>query len=90
MEQGNELVVYLSKYVINATSAQYSSIYYVITGLLLSNDDKESNYNGRLQRLMDLADASDFEGLDVRVHNLQQGIRDYRELLFSFDQKVLI
>ena len=36
---------------------------------------------------MDLADASDFEGLDVRVHNLQQGIRDYRELLFSFDQK---
>lgn len=87
LEQGNELVVYLSKYVINATSAQYSSIYYVITGLLLSNDDKESNYNGRLQRLMDLADASDFEGLDVRVHNLQQGIRDYRELLFSFDQK---
>lgn len=87
LEQGNELVVYLTKYVINATSAQYSSIYYVITGLLLSNDNKESNYNGRLQRLMDLADTSDFEGLDVRVQNLQQGIRDYRELLFNFDQK---
>lgn len=87
IEQGNEVVIYLSKYVINATSAQYSTIYFVVTTLLLGGKDKKNEKEDRLQKLVSLADASDFEGLDIRVKNLQQNIRSYRELLFSFDQR---
>ncbi|RCK56227.1 hypothetical protein Cantr_05907 [Candida viswanathii] len=86
IEQGNEVVIYLSKYVINATSAQYSTIYFVITTLLLGSKNKKEKED-RLQKLVSLADASDFEGLDIRVKNLQQNIRDYKELLLNFDQR---
>ncbi|KAL6450339.1 hypothetical protein SBY92_002274 [Candida maltosa Xu316] len=87
IQQGNEVVLYLSKYVINATSAQYSNIYYVITGLLLGGEGKKNETEDRFRRLIALADNSDFAGLDDKVKTLQYNIRDYKELLLNFDQK---
>ncbi|KAI5954938.1 hypothetical protein KGF54_001499 [Candida jiufengensis] len=83
---GNEIKVYLAKIVIDATSAQYSSIYYVITELLISNGKKDS-INERLSRIISLTDNKDFQGLDLKVQDLQSTIREFNDILLNFDQR---
>ncbi|CAI5759159.1 unnamed protein product [Candida verbasci] len=84
--KGDELIIFLAKMVLNATSQQYSSIYFVATELLI-NGHKSDKLTERLERLMSIADASDFKGYDVKVQNLQLSIREYKEILLNFDQK---
>ncbi|EGW35721.1 uncharacterized protein SPAPADRAFT_147282 [Spathaspora passalidarum NRRL Y-27907] len=82
-----ELVVYLGKFVINATSDQYSCIYYVYSDLLFHTRTSKDDVTGRLKKVMALSDSTDFHGLDIRVKTLQDQIREYSELLLSFDVK---
>ncbi|KAG7661952.1 uncharacterized protein J8A68_004555 [[Candida] subhashii] len=86
----NEITVYLAKYVINATSAQYSSIYYVITDLLVYSKTGKDNMTGRLQKVMTLSDSDDFRGLDIRIRELQQSIREYKSVLLSIDVRRIV
>ncbi|KAI5965944.1 uncharacterized protein KGF55_001308 [Candida pseudojiufengensis] len=83
---GSKVNIYLAKYVIDATSEQYSSIYYVITELLIS-DGKKDTVNERLSRVISIADRSDFKGLDLKVKELQSTIREFKDILLNFDQK---
>ncbi|KAI5964959.1 hypothetical protein CANMA_003469 [Candida margitis] len=85
-ERHNEVVVFINKFVVNATSSQYSSIYYVVTELLLSGQNKDS-LQSKLSKVVSLTDSSDFRGLDVKVMNLQATIREFNDIVLSFHQK---
>ncbi|KAI5958575.1 hypothetical protein KGF57_002420 [Candida theae] len=86
LERHNEVVVFINKFVVNATSTQYSSIYYVITELLLSGETKDS-LQSRLAKVVAISDASDFKGLDVKVKDLQTTIRELKDLVLTFHQR---
>ncbi|KAK6201000.1 RNA pol II promoter Fmp27 protein domain-containing protein [Scheffersomyces amazonensis] len=87
VNQSNEIVVQLAKIVINATSQQYSSMFYVITDLLVHGKTKRDELLNRLDKIMSLSDSADFQGLDDRVRNLQFTIREYNNLLLKLDFK---
>lgn len=86
LQRHNEVVVFINKYVVNATSSQYSSIFYVVTELLLSGDKKDS-LQSKLSKVVSLTDASDFKGLDTKVKNLQTTIREFNDLVLTFHQR---
>ncbi|KAG5420066.1 hypothetical protein I9W82_001946 [Candida metapsilosis] len=86
LERHNEVVVFINKFVVNATSSQYSSIYYVITELLLSGETKDS-LQSKLAKIVSVTDPSDFKGLDVKVKDLQTAIREYNDLVLTFHQR---
>ncbi|KAK6459350.1 mitochondrial protein from FMP27-domain-containing protein [Scheffersomyces xylosifermentans] len=85
--QDTELIIQLAKIVINANSDQYSTMYYVITDLLIHSKSKEDERISRLNKIVSLSDSSDFIGLDIRITDLQYTIREYSEILLKFDQK---
>ncbi|RLV91306.1 Uncharacterized protein JA1_003942 [Spathaspora sp. JA1] len=82
-----ELVVYLGKFVINATSVQYSSLFYIYSDLLFHAKTSKDDVTGRLKKVMSMTDSTDFHGLNVRIKNLQDSIREYKGILLSFDVK---
>ncbi|KAK6461843.1 mitochondrial protein from FMP27-domain-containing protein [Scheffersomyces coipomensis] len=87
VNQSNEIIVQLAKIVINATSEQYSTMFYVITDLLVHGKTKRDEFLKRLDKIMSLSDSADFRGLDDRVRNLQFTIREYTNLLLKLDFK---
>lgn len=83
-----QVLVDLSKIVLNATTEQYSTIYYIALDLLLSSEDKKDKMGKKLEKLVAMSDISDFEGLDSRVHELQSSIREYKVLLLKLIQRI--
>lgn len=89
LDQGNEITVHLAKVVINATSLQYSAIYYVITDLLVHGKTARDELVNRLDKVIALSDTSDFYGLDVRVRELQESIRNCQNILLKLDFELM-
>ncbi|EAZ63310.2 mitochondrial protein, partial [Scheffersomyces stipitis CBS 6054] len=85
--QSNEMIVQLAKIVVNANSEQYSALYYVVTDLLVHSKPKQDNKSSRLDKIVELSDNSDFQGLDLRVKELQESIREYAKIVLKFDEK---
>jgi hypothetical protein len=82
----NALTVQLAKIVVNASSSQYSTLFYVVTGLLLNPKTQRDELYNRLDKLIALTDVSDFNGLDTKVVDLQGKIRMYKEIFLKMNQ----
>ncbi|ODV76989.1 uncharacterized protein CANTADRAFT_23827 [Suhomyces tanzawaensis NRRL Y-17324] len=83
--QSNEIKVHLAKFVINTTSEQYSTVFYVITNLLVHSKTHRDQLLNRLDKIVSLSDSSDFEGLDKKIKELQTTIREYHIILLQLD-----
>ncbi|CCG21783.1 hypothetical protein CORT_0B00620 [Candida orthopsilosis Co 90-125] len=86
LQRHNEVVVFINKYVVSATSSQFSSIFYVVTELLLSGENKGS-LQSKLSKIVSLTEASDFKGLDMKVKELQTTIREFNDIVLTFHQR---
>lgn len=89
-QRSNELVINLSKLVLNATSSQYSAIYYVITDLLMHSKGVQDAFHERLDEMLAVTDISDFIGLAEKVQQLQTNIRLCRKLFLKMDQRGIV
>ncbi|CAH6720582.1 uncharacterized protein CLIB1444_04S03334 [[Candida] jaroonii] len=85
--QKDEIKVHIAKFVINADSRQYTTLFHVITDLLLHSKAEKNSLMNKLDKIMSLADNDDFYGLDVRVKELQESIREFQHLLLRLDIK---
>lgn len=85
----NEIKAHLGKIVVRADSDQYSSLYYMITDLLLHGKNEKDSLKNRLEKIIALSDNDDFYGLDKRVLTLQTSIRELHDLLLKVDNKVM-
>lgn len=83
----NEIEVHVAKFVINADSQQYSTLYYLITDLLIWGKSQKNQLSNKLDKVMSLADNDDFYGLDERVKTLQSSIRELHDILLKIDVK---
>lgn len=90
LSQVNEIKVHLAKVVVNATSAQYSAIYFVITDLLLHGDSARDRLHRRLKQIATVSDVSDLEGYSEKVFKLQTNIRICRYILLKMDERTVI
>lgn len=84
----SELIVQMAKLVINATSSQYSSFYFILTDLLI-HGSKTNYFQQRLQRITALSDGSDFQNLPDKVKLLQENIRICKYVLMKLNEKNL-
>lgn len=85
----DHMEVQLAKIVLNATLRQYTTIFYVVTDLLIHSKNATDAINDRLEKVVLLADGLDFEGLDIRVLELQQKLREYSNILMRLDTRAL-
>ncbi|CUM62724.1 uncharacterized protein PRCAT00000281001 [Priceomyces carsonii] len=86
-QQGNEILAQLSKVVINADSAQYSTLYWVFPDLILHGTTYRDELINRLNKIISLSDKHDFDGLNLKIENLQTLIRDCKGILLRFDER---
>lgn len=86
----SELVVNLAKLVFNATSAQYSAMYFVVTDLLMHARAKQDAFHQRLEQILAVSDISDYAGLSEKVQQLQVNIRVCRNILLKMDEKQVL
>lgn len=87
LNQKDEIKVHIAKFVLNADSRQYSTLFYVVTDLLVHTKTETDLLRNKLDKIMSLADTDDFYGLDRRVHELQESIREYHNILLKLDIK---
>ncbi|EGV64741.1 hypothetical protein PSN45_005087 [Yamadazyma tenuis] len=85
----NEIQVHVAKFVLKANSQQYSTIYYIITDLLVSGKNEKSSLMNKLDKVVSVSDDDDFIGLDERVKTLQSTIREFHSILLKIDGKSL-
>lgn len=90
LSQVNEIKVHLAKVVFNATSAQYSAIYFVVTDLLLHGDSERDRLHRRLKQIATVSDISDLQGYSDKVRKLQTNIRICRYILLKMDERTVI
>lgn len=83
----NEVSVYVPKMVIDADSCQYSTLYYIVTDLLIHSKTDRDVLMDKLSKIVSLSDANDFQGLDQRVKTLQDSIRSNRTMILRIQQK---
>lgn len=83
----NKLFVLVSKLVVNATSDQYSTIYFIASDLLIKNKSSQDELINRWNKVASLSDATDFEGLDEKVKSLQDSIKASSLILLKLDLK---
>lgn len=86
---GNEITLYLAKVVINATSDQYSTIYYIVTDLLVHGKTNRDAMLERLDKVVALSETSDFAGLDTSIKKLQERIRTYQGVFLKLDDRAI-
>lgn len=86
VNQDNEITVHLAKIVLNSTSAQYSTFYYVVTDLLVHTKSFREEAMERLYKIVSLSDSTDFKGLDKKVADLQITIRMYKMISLGLEQ----
>lgn len=85
--QKDEIKVHIAKFVINADSRQYTTLFHVITDLLLHSKAEKNSLMNKLDKIMALSDTDDLYGLDIRVKELQESIREFQHLLLKLDIK---
>lgn len=85
--QNNEISLHVTKLVITANSDQYSSLYYVITDLLLQVNTRRDNLLNKLDKIVSLSDIKEFDGLNIRIKGLQDNIRTYLDILLKLNQR---
>ncbi|QFZ25794.1 hypothetical protein EJF18_10906 [Clavispora lusitaniae] len=88
--KANEIKVHLGKVVFNATSSQYSAMYFVVTDLLMHSNSGRDQLHRRLKQIMTLSDESDFQGISEKVKQLQQNIRVCRFILLKMDERTVL
>lgn len=89
LSQKNEIKVHLGKFVFNADSRQYSTLFYIVTDLLVSGKNQKNSLMNKLDKVISLAGNDDFVGLDERVKALQASIREFHEILLKLDNRSL-
>lgn len=88
--QNNEVSLHVSKLVITANSEQYSTLYYVITDLLLHVNTQRDTLLNRLDKIVSLSDIKEFDGLNIRIKELQDNIRTYLDILLKLNQRDIL
>lgn len=86
----DELSAHLAKVVVNATSQQYSSIYYILLNLLLDSKLAKEQLHLRLDLIIELSDFDETTGLADKVKLLQQNISISQHTLLSIQDKPLL
>lgn len=79
----DELTVHLAKVVVNATSEQYSSVYYILLNLLLDSKSAKEQLHQRLDQIIELSGLEETDGLADRVKLLQNNIHVCQTILLS-------
>lgn len=85
-DRHSEIVLHLAKAVINATSTQYSAIYFIVTDLLMQSTTVTNSFRKRIENVTAVSDVSDFIGLAAKVSLLQSNIRIARHVLLKMDE----
>lgn len=88
--RANELHVNLAKLVFNATSSQYSALYFIVTDLLVHSKPARDAFHQRLDQILAVTDISDYLGISEKVQQLQVNIRICRNILLRMDQQRLL
>lgn len=86
----DELSVHLAKVVVNATSQQYSSVYYILLNLLLDSKLAKEQLHLRLDQIIELSGLDDTTGLAEKVKLLQRNITICQHTLLSMEDKPLL
>lgn len=84
--QHNDITVQLAKIVLNATSDQYSAIYYIVTDLLLHTKGPRDEFTHRLDNLILLSNLDDFKNITDIIKTLQLSIRDLHGVLIRLSE----
>lgn len=85
-----EIKVHLGKVVINATSAQYSAIYFAVTDLFLHGYSDNDLLHQRLKQIATVSEVSDLQGYSDKVRKLQSNIHICRYILLKMDERTVI
>lgn len=88
--QNTEISLHASKLVINADSNQYSTMYYIITDLLLHTNTQRDSLLNKVDKIVSLSDYNDFNGLDIRIKELQDSMKVYIEIILKLNRNVFL
>lgn len=86
----NEIIVHLAKLVINATSKQYSSIYFILTDLLMNEKTSRDALYTRIDQIMEMSDLQNMTFIGLKVTQLQKNIRICRFILLKLDERTVV
>lgn len=82
----NQLNVNIARLVINADSIQYSSLYFIITDLLVHTKTKRDVLMSKLDKILSLSDIEHYNSLTSRVVELQESFNFQNDLRVKIDQ----
>lgn len=82
----DELSVHLAKIVVNATSRQYSAIYYIMLNLLLDGKAAKEQLHQRFDQIIEFSTLEDTTGLAEKVKLLQENIKVCQRILLSMEE----
>lgn len=85
----DELSIHLAKVVVNATSQQYSSMYYILLNLLLDSKSAKEQLHLRLNQIIEFSGLEDTTGLADKVKLLQRNIALCQHTLLSLKDRNL-
>lgn len=84
--RSNEIIVHLAKLVINATSSQYSAIYFIMTDLLMGGKETKNFLRERIKQIIAVSEISDFMDTSKKIKNLQHNLRVCRRILLKLNE----
>lgn len=85
-QRSNELIVHLAKIVINATSSQYSAIYFIMTDLLMGVKETKNFLRERIKQIIAVSEVSDFMDTSEKIKNLQHNLKVCRRILLKLNE----
>lgn len=84
--RSSEIIVHLAKLVVNATSSQYSAIYYVLIDLLMGGKQAKNFLRERIKQITAVSDASEFMNASAKLKSLQENIKACRRILLKINE----
>ncbi|WPK25150.1 hypothetical protein PUMCH_002453 [Australozyma saopauloensis] len=84
--RSSELVVHLAKMVINATSSQYSAIYFIMIDLIMGGKETKNFLRERVKQIIAVSEVSDFLDTSKKLKSLQENIKVCRRLLLKINE----
>lgn len=84
--RSNEIIVHLAKIVINATSSQYSAIYFIMTDLLMGGKETKNFLRERIKQIIAVSEVSDFMDTSDKIKNLQHNLKVCRRILLKLNE----
>lgn len=84
--RSSEIIVHLAKLVVNATSIQYSAIYYVLTDLLMGGKQAKNFLRERIKQITAVSDMSEFINATSKLKSLQENIKACRRILLKINE----